>query len=277
MDTPLDTTAPHALPLLGPNDPPPYTVHNPHGQAPVLVLVDHASNTMPARLGDMGVSQADRQRHIAYDIGIAAVSRRMAALLDAPAIVHGYSRLMLDPNRGPDDPTQIPAISDGTIVPANKRLTAEQRAERLAVSFHPYHNAITAQLQAFRLRGVTPAILSMHSFTPAMRDGRPRPWQVGILWDDDGRIPVPLMDNLRAAGFSVGDNEPYSGRNAHGYTIDQHALAHGLPHVLVEIRQDLIAEDDSDGHALWAEHMTDALRPILADAGLYQARDRARW
>ncbi len=275
MDPTFASASSSPLPLLGPDDPAPYALHNPHGQAPVLVLVDHASNQLPVSLGDLGVSDADRHRHIGYDIGIAAVSRRMAALLDAPALLHNYSRLMLDPNRGPDDPTQIPAISDGTIVPGNKKLTAEQRAERLAVSFTPYHQAIAARLDAFRLRGIAPAIISMHSFTPAMRDGRPRPWEVGILWGDDERIPVPLMENLAAAGYVVGDNEPYSGRNAHGYTIDHHALAHGLPHVLVELRQDLIA--DEEGQALWAERMAESLRPVLANAGLYKARPVATW
>jgi predicted N-formylglutamate amidohydrolase len=275
MNTSLDDPLPNALPLLGPDDPPPFTVHNPHGQAPVLVLVDHASNTLPAALGDLGLTEAERARHIAYDIGIAEVSRRLAALLDAPALLHSYSRLMLDPNRGPDDPTQIPAISDGAIVPGNKKLTFEQRADRLAVSFYPYHDAIAAQLEGFHHRGVVPAILSMHSFTPAMRDGRPRPWEVGILWGDDPRIPVPLMKNLTAAGWAVGDNEPYSGRNAHGYTVDMHALARGLPHVLIELRQDLIAE--AEGQGLWAERMASALRPILADPSIYSAKDVASW
>ena len=254
--------------LLGPDDPPCFDLVNPDGKACALLVADHAGRAFPKSLGRLGLGPEALDRHVAYDIGIAAFSRRLAERLDAPLLLHGYSRLVLDPNRQLDDPTSICAISDGVIVPGNARVSAEDAAARAAALFHPYHDAITRQLERVQARCPAPALLSLHSFTPVMR-GFARPWQVGVLWRDDGRIPLPLMEALRRdPEIAVGDNQPYSGRNAHGYTMHSHAEPRGLPHVLIEMRQDLIAADAAA--EAWADRMADIFAPILADPALYQ-------
>lgn len=251
--------------LLGPDDPQPFAVANPAGRAPALLVADHAGRAFPKGLGRLGLGTAPLDLHIAYDIGVDWMTRRLAALLDAPAVIHGYSRLLLDPNRTLDDPTSICAISDGVVIPGNRRLTPEDAAARADAFFHPYHSAIEAALDGFAARGIAPAVISMHSFTPVMR-GFQRPWEVGVLWAEDGRMPVPLMEALRAEGVMVGDNEPYSGRNMHGYTIETHALARGLPNVLIEVRQDLIGTQAEA--AAWAERLAPPLAALLDDPQL---------
>lgn len=254
--------------LLGPDDPPGFTLVNPDGKASTLLVADHAGRAFPTSLGLLGLDPAVLDLHVAYDIGIAAFSRRLAERLDAPLLLHGYSRLILDPNRQLDDPTSICAISDGVIVPGNARLTGEEERARADAFFHPYHDAVAGQLDRLSVRCRAPALLSLHSFTPVMR-GFVRPWHVGVLWRDDGRIPLPLMEALRQdPAVTVGDNQPYSGRNAHGYTVHHHAEQRGLPHVLIEMRQDLIAADAAA--AAWADRLADIFLPILADQDLYQ-------
>lgn len=254
--------------LLGPDDPPPFELVNPDGKACALLVADHAGRAFPKSLGTLGVDPGALDRHVAYDIGIDAFARRLAERLDAPLLLHRYSRLILDPNRQPDDPTSICAISDGVIVPGNAKLTREDEAARADAFFHPYHDAIAGQLDRMAARCPAPALLSLHSFTPVMR-GFARPWHVGVLWRDDGRIPLPLMEALRNdPEITVGDNQPYSGRNEHGYTIHHHAEPRGLPHVLIEMRQDLIAADEAA--QAWADRMAGIFAPILADPALYQ-------
>lgn len=255
-------------PLLGPDDPPPVTVIHSAGRAPVLLVCDHASAAIPARLGRLGLDETALARHIAYDIGAAWVTQALAAALDAPAVLSGYSRLVIDLNRAPDDPTAMPVISDGVVVPGNRDLDSGAAEARIAALFRPYHDTIAARLAAFRARGTVPALISIHSFTPIMR-GFERPWHIGVLWDRDPRIPVPLMERLRRdPRLVVGDNQPYSGRNGHGFTIEHHAIPAGLPHVLIEIRQDLI--DTRHGASEWAALLTEALKDILADPDLYR-------
>ncbi|HET8726490.1 MAG TPA: N-formylglutamate amidohydrolase [Alphaproteobacteria bacterium] len=254
--------------LLGPNDPPPFRAVNPTGRAPALLLADHAGRAFPESLGRLGLGEAPLDLHIAYDIGVEWMTRRLAELLDAPALIHAYSRLLLDPNRTLDDPTSICAISDGVVVPGNRQLTDAEAEARAEAFFHPYHDAIEAAIEGFADRGVSPAIISMHSFTPMMR-GFERPWEVGILWGEDGRMPLPLMEALRGDGVVVGDNEPYSGRNMHGYTIETHALARALPNVLIEVRQDLIGTK-AEAEA-WAERLAPPLAALLEDPELTRA------
>lgn len=228
------------------------------GAAALLFLCDHASNRLPA--GGLGLDPALLETHIAYDIGAAAVTRALANAYDAPAFLGGWSRLLIDLNRGADDPTIVMKLSDGSIIPGNNLGSHDaDRAEvarRIALYHAPYHAAIAA-----RLDGMGPAavIFSMHSFTPAWK-GRPRPWDVGILYDRDTRLSAPLMIRLRRAGFTVGDNEPYTGA-LKGDTLYQHGTMRGLPHVLIEIRQDLIASQDA------AQAFALRLKPIL-DAAL---------
>lgn len=227
----------------------------------LVIACDHASNYVPADI-DLGVPATEFARHIAYDIGAAGVTRRLAALLDAPAILTNFSRLIIDPNRGRADPTLVMRLSDGAIVPGNARIDEAGKQARIARFYAPFDAAIDAAVAAAERVGRAPAILTMHSFTPYWR-GTARPWQVGILYDRDARFARPLIQALEAdpAGLTVGDNQPYGG-GLPGDTIDRHATARGLQNALVEIRQDLIAGDA--GQEEWAARFARILRPLLA-------------
>ena len=225
---------------------------------------------MPRALGNLGLDAAQLARHIAWDIGAAEATRELARLLDASALLSGFSRLVIDPNRIAEGPGLIPEISDGIPVPGNRDLTPDQRRQRYETFHQVYHRAVAAELDALAARGPGPAVVSMHSFTPVMV-GQERPWQVGILWNRDGRLPLPLMARLRAEGLVVGDNEPYTGRDFHGYTIHTHAEPRRLANVLIELRQDLI--DTHHGAAEWAGRIARALLPILADPNLFEQGD----
>lgn len=254
--------------LLGPGDPSPVEMCHPQSAAPVLLTCDHASNAIPRALGGLGLPAAVLSEHIAWDVGAAAVTRLLAVALGAPALLTGYSRLVVDCNRDPGDPTSIPAVSDGVAVPGNRALTDAVRAARLAACFAPYHEAIAARLDALLQAGTPPALLSIHSFTPVMA-GVARPWHVGVLWDKDARIPLPLLAALSAdPAIVVGDNQPYSAREPAGYTMRHHAVARGLPHVAIELRQDLVATDQ--GARSWAARLAAALQPILARREIYR-------
>lgn len=256
-------------PLIGPDDPPPYSVINDSGKARVLLTGDHVSNVMPAALGNLGLDEPALQQHIAYDIGTRKLIHHLSEHLDAPAVLAGYSRLVVDLNRSLEDPSVMPETSDDRVIPGNQNLSEAHRNERIHSFYTPYRKAIDSMLHRFREQGIVPAFISIHSFTPQMA-GFVRPWHAGILWDKDPRIPVPLMQNLRAhpGGFNIGDNEPYSGKHPADYTIDHHAEASGLPHVSIEIRQDLV--NTEEGAERWATILDDALRDILADPDLYQ-------
>lgn len=254
-------------PLIGPDEPPAYDLINDEGGARVLLVCDHASRRIPSRLENLGLDELALRRHIARDIGAGDVTRRLSRLLDAPAILANYSRLVADCNRRPDDPTAFLAFADGELVPGNQHLSAGAKAERMAAVFEPYHRAIDDRLTRFRDEGIVPALIAIHSFTPIFNEST-RPWQIGILWDTDPRIPVPLMQGLRTIpGVTVGDNEPYSGKAPMDYTIDHHAEPAGLPHVSIEIRQDLV--DHPDGVERWSRILARVLGEILADDELY--------
>lgn len=277
---PRPVTAPHPPrpspppPLLGPGDPPPVTVLNPQARAPVVLVCDHASRAVPHALANLGLDDAALTRHIAYDIGAAALTERLSERFDAIAVLAGYSRLVIDPNRALTDPTAMPVVSDDVVIPANRALDQADARRRVEAIFDPYHAAVAAALDAVRARGAVPALVSVHSFTPVMR-GVARRWHVGVLWDGDPRIPVPLIARLRADGrWVVGDNEPYSGRGNAGGTVETHATPAGLPNVLLEVRQDLIATPE--GVERWAAILGDALAPVLADPGLYVAEVHPR-
>lgn len=238
------------------------------GRAPVLILCDHAGRRIPERLGDLGLAESQLGRHIAYDIGAAEVTRVLARLLDAPAVLCQISRLVIDPNRQPGDPTSIPKVSDGTVIPGNQAVDAEEARRRLRLSFVPYHRQIAREIARLRRRVGVPAIVSIHSLTPVM-SGVYRPWEIGVLWNRDARLARPVLDALSAdKSLCVGDNVPYSGRFPVGYSIPFHADRTGLPHVTFEIRQDLI--DTPEKAAGWAERVADVLRAPLADSTLYR-------
>lgn len=246
----------------------------------VLILCDHASNAVPPDLSDLGLPAEQFERHIAYDIGAAAVTRSLARRLQAPAILTRFSRLIIDPNRGRDDPTLVMRLSDGAVVPGNATVDESEVAARIARFYDPYDAAITAAIEKAMRAGHPPVIVTVHSFTPIWR-GWPRPWHVGILWDADDRFARPLLDGLSAEdGLVVGDNEPYDGALA-GDTVDRHATARGLANALIEIRQDLIASDE--GAEEWAERFARLLKPLAAQEGLRapkfhasRTRDRLR-
>jgi predicted N-formylglutamate amidohydrolase len=254
--------------FLTPGDPPPFRVVKSEGAAAILVVCDHAARAVPRRLGSLGLPAEKLGRHIGWDIGAEAVARGLAERLDAPAILASFSRLVIDANRGLDDPSSILAVSDGTVVPGNTGLDAAARTAIAKAVYWPYHRAIAAALDHFAARGVTPVLLSVHSFTPRL-NGLERPWHVGVLWNRDGRVALPLLRELaRRPGLVVGDNEPYSARLPTDFTIPHHAEARGLPHVTLELRQDEIADDE--GAARYAALIAQALAPILADPGLFQ-------
>jgi predicted N-formylglutamate amidohydrolase len=254
-------------PLLAPDEPAPYETLNEGGAAPVLLVCDHAARFLPRAFGTLGLSEAELSRHIAWDIGVAEVTRGLAERLEAPAVLSHFSRLIIDPNRPLDDPTLIPQLSDGVIVPANRDLPPEAVEARIEVFYAPYHGEIDRMLDVLAARGPAPAMISMHSFTPVMK-GLARPWQIGVLWNSDPRLPAPLMAALRAKGLTVGDNEPYSGRDGHGYTLHAHAESRGLANALIEVRQDLI--DTHRGAAEWTERLGEILATLLGDRGLFQ-------
>ncbi|HSA80952.1 MAG TPA: N-formylglutamate amidohydrolase [Geminicoccaceae bacterium] len=241
---------------------------NPGGQAPLLLVCDHAGGRIPAQLGDLGLPAHELERHIAFDIGAADLTRRLARLLDAPAVLCHVSRLVVDPNRVPGDPSSIPVISDGTVIPGNQELSRDEIRRRLAAAFIPYHRAVARQIAGLRRRHGIPAIVSIHSFTPHL-GASARPWEVAVLWDGDRRLAGLALERLRRNhALQVGDNEPYSGRYPVAYTIPFHAARTGLPHVTFEVRQDLIA---SRAQAeLWADRLAAVLREPLADRRLYR-------
>ncbi len=229
-----------------------------------LITCDHATNTVPLCVGagDLGIAAADMARHIAYDVGAAGVTRHLSELLDAPAILSNFSRLVIDPNRGEDDPTLVMKLYDGTVIPANRHVDQAERDRRLNTFHRPYHRAIT-RLAA---RQTNTVIVAMHSYTPQLKGREKRPWHIGILHDRDSRLATPLIARLRdEPDLCVGENEPYGG-HLDGDSIDRHAVLTGRVNVLIEIRNDLI-ETEAQQRS-WAERLAPILTETLAKTGL---------
>jgi predicted N-formylglutamate amidohydrolase len=228
-----------------------------------LVTCDHATNRVPGWVGggSLGIAPEDMNRHIALDVGAAGLALRMAERLDAPCILSDFSRLVIDPNRGEDDPTLVMRLYDGTIIPANRRITPPEVRERLDRLYRPYHSAL-ARLAARRADTV---IVAVHSFTACLRGRPPRPWHAGILYpDQDPRLSRPLIAELASdPALCVGDNQPYHGWLP-GDSIDRHALRHGRHNTLIEVRNDLIS--DVAGQADWADRLASALIRALQKA-----------
>ena len=238
----------------------------------LLLLCDHASNATPARYGRLGLAEPEFERHIAFDIGAATVTRTMAAILRAPALLTTFSRLLIDPNRGADDPTLVMRVSDGAIVPGNARIGSDEVSRRIERYWRPYRDSIDGMLDAMLATGVVPAVVSIHSFTPSMK-GVARPWHVGLLWDNDPRLALPLLHalgcepDLQPSDRLVGDNEPYDGALP-GDTMDTHATRRGLANVLIEVRQDLISDEATA--SAWGVRLARLLAPILQRPGLHR-------
>ncbi|WP_421866351.1 N-formylglutamate amidohydrolase [Motiliproteus sp.] len=260
-------------PLLTLNDPPPYSLLNPSSDTPLLLICDHASNFVPARLQHLGLSAAQMEEHIAWDRGAADVVQLMSDRLGCRAMLANYSRLLIDVNRDPnqDEPDLIPEMSDGQLIPDNQHLSPEQRRERKLRISQPYHQEIERQLDALTAYTPAPMLFSIHTFTPAMQAcGKPRPWHAGMLWNRDPRIAKPLMAFLRRhEHLLIGDNEPYSGREF-AYSINRHGHERGFPNCAIEIRQDLLQSHEDC--LWWAEALADGLSEVLEQPSLHRVQ-----
>ena len=225
--------------LLAADEPGPFRVLNPLSVLPILLVCDHASCRFPRSLGEMGLDPFARRCHLAVDIGAGPLTESLAASLGTTAVLAQYSRLIVDCNRELMDPSAFLEYGDGIVVPGNRNLHQSDKDLRADAIYYPYHDAVDGQIRRLQDLGSLPAFIAIHSFTPVM-NGEARPWEFGILWDTDQRLRDILLDDLRDAGYLVGDNEPYSGKAPQDFTIDHHAEAKLLPHVGIEVRQDLI-------------------------------------
>ena len=229
-----------------------------------LITCDHATNRVPEWIqgGSLGIAAADMARHIAYDVGAAGLAANLAGILDAPAIFSDFSRLVIDPNRGEDDPTLLMRLYDGTVIPANKHAGPAERERRLNALHRPYH----AALEQIAARHQNRCICAIHSFTPQLRGRPPRPWHVGILYSHkDERLGPAMVRACREEGWITGDNQPYLG-HLDGDSIDRHALAQNRPNLLIEVRNDLIATPQ--GQAEWAANLAPVITRVLTTAGV---------
>ncbi|MDP2205747.1 MAG: N-formylglutamate amidohydrolase [Alphaproteobacteria bacterium] len=262
--------------LLQPGEPAPYRIENAKGKAPILVVCDHASNRVPRALNGVGLTKAALEKHIAWDPGTENIGRYMSEKLDATGFFACYSRIVVDVNRGERSAECMREVSDHIQVPGNKNLSLAEKRQRLDEIFWPYHRALAAQIKGYRKKGIVPLVVSLHSFTPEM-DGYKRPWHIGVLWNKEETIARRLVEELQARNpkIIVGENEPYTLKQANltKNTIKTHAEDAGLPYVIVEFRQDLVA---TKRDALkWGRIFLEALAPILLDPSIYQLR-RAR-
>jgi predicted N-formylglutamate amidohydrolase len=240
--------------LLADDEPPAYTIERGEGRSPFLLVCDHASNRIPRKLGDLGVSAADLRRHIAWDVGGAEVARLMSARLDAVLVLQNYSRLVIDANRDPRVPSSIPEMSEITAIPGNRNLTAEDREARVREIFRPYQHCIARVLDERTAAARSTVLVAVHSFTPFYEGWGARPWHIGILYNRDTRLPEVMLELLRAeVGLTVGDNEPYQVSDETDYTIPVHGERRGILHVEVEIRHNEI--ETAEGQEAWAARL----------------------
>lgn len=239
--------------VLAADEPPAFSVDCADGRSTFLIVCDHAGRRIPRALGTLGLDDAELARHIAWDIGARGTAAELARLLDAPMIAQTYSRLVIDCNRPLTSPTSIAVTSERTDIPGNRDLSATERAARANEIFAPYHARIEAEIDARVARGQPTILVSMHSFTPVFKDFE-RPWHIGMLYNRDPRLAHALLALIRADGrFVVGDNEPYSVSDGTDYSVPVHGERRGLPHIEIEVRQDLI-ESEAGQHA-WAANL----------------------
>jgi predicted N-formylglutamate amidohydrolase len=250
------------------NDPCVFEILDGRHDSGLVLLADHATNIVPEHYDRLGLPDSAFERHIAYDIGIEALTRSLASRLGVPAVMSRFSRLLIDPNRGEDDPTIIMRISDGAIIPGNHPISKEEWQHRIETYHRPYHLAVSEVIaKVAEASGKAPLVLSLHSYTPAWK-GVPRPWHAAVLWDTDARAVRPLIDQLEAGGdILVGDNEPYDGA-LKGDTMYRHCMMAGIPHALLEVRQDLIGHDE--GVEAWAERLAPIFARLNADPMLHE-------
>jgi predicted N-formylglutamate amidohydrolase len=243
--------------VLDPDEPDPVTFDNEAGRSVFFLTCDHAGRAIPRRLDRLGLPDHETRRHIAWDIGIGGVGRRLSQLLDAAVILQTYSRLVIDCNRDPKVPSSIPEISETTEIPGNRGLTEAARTARVNAIFGPYHDTIAAALDRRAAADRTSVLVALHSFTPVFMSVA-RPWHAAVLYNRDARLALPLFELLSAEdGLVVGDNEPYRVTDLTDYTVPVHGEGRGLPYVEIEIRQDQISEPA--GQAAWAERLARVL------------------
>ena len=244
--------------LLGEYDPAPFRVLQGQPESPYIIICDHAGRSMPRALGSLGLSELDLQRHIAWDIGVAALARSLATELGAWVILQEYSRLVIDCNRPLTSPDSIARLSEDTIVPGNAAVAPEQAEARADCIFRPYHARIERELNERAARGKASILIFLHTFTPVFR-GVSRAWHAGVLHHLDHRLAMPLLGELRAEpDLVVGDNEPYAASARTDYGLVEHGERRGLLHVELEVRQDLLG--DASGQDAWARRLARALR-----------------
>ena len=245
-----------------------FTIVNADGLARAVLTCDHAGNHVPSAFDSLGLSDERLSEHIAWDIGAAALTKQLAAQLDAPAIMATHSRLFIDPNRMLGSADSILRVSDGVEVPGNQIVTRDEAGLRRDLSFWPYHHEVEKALHLSEYRKGTMAYVSVHSFTPSMAGAR-RPWDIGVLYGRDDRMAKPVLAALRQVdGICVGDNQPYSATHPPGYGLEAYGTSAGRPHVMVEIRQDLLLT--TQGIVRWADILADALRGILLNDDLFE-------
>ena len=243
--------------LLAGDEPPAVYTLRENGRSPFLLVCDHAGQRLPQQLGSLGLSDRELQRHIAWDIGAAGVVRLMADALDAVAVLQTYSRLVIDCNRAPSVPSSIVELSEHTEVPGNQSLSPADRHMRVNEIFRPYHDRIGSELDRRAENNLPTALVAVHSFTPVFK-GVSRPWHVGMLYNRDARMAKSMLAHLgRDGDLVVGDNQPYAITDESDYTIPVHGEQRGLPHVEIEVRQDIIA--DAAGQRWWADRLVQAL------------------
>ncbi len=255
----MTTPATYLPPLLGPDEPSAVQVHRAHGRSAFFLICDHAGKRLPQALGNLGLPDTELNRHIAWDIGAAALAAKIADRLDATLISQTYSRLAIDCNRPFASPTSIPPVSEAITIPGNQAISAQDAQRRQRDIFAPYHDRIVAELEARAAAGRPTILVAVHSFTKDFADQPSRPWHVGILYNRDARLARILLDLLRAeTGLVVGDNQPYAVDDNSDYAIPVYGEQRGLPHVELEIRQDLLA--DEPGQEAWARRLVNVLR-----------------
>jgi predicted N-formylglutamate amidohydrolase len=243
-----------------PSLPPAVEVINPGGQSRLVLTCEHASNFIPYSYGGLGLAESELTRHIAWDIGAAQVARHLAEMIDAPLFLSGYSRLLIDCNRPLGSPTSIPMISESTVIPGNEGLSAEDVERRAQLYYWPFQTAVSADLDQRQSSGRTAIVLGIHSFTPVFK-GFVRPWHAGILFRQSERFGHALVEALQSPGLNVAANEPYTIDDDGDYTVPVHGEQRGLEAALVEIRQDLIADQAGAQH--WALRLAEALGKLV--------------
>jgi len=250
--------------ILAAGEPPPFQVLNPRGGGAGLIICDHSSNLVPRSLKGLGLNTSDLSRHIGWDIGTEDIGRRLSKILDMPAVLAGYSRLVVDLNRAPHHCECVPEASDGTVITANVGISKQARERRLREIFWPYQKQVGRQVDRFVRKKRTPLLLAIHSFTPELNEVK-RPWHIAVLWNKQEKIAKRLIEEIRRKypGLLVGGNEPYTLKNERfsGSTLCRHAEERNLPYVFVEFRQDLV--DTREKAVQWADMFIIALKPVL--------------